>query len=97
VHFAVAWREQAHGPLPDWISPAVFQEYLRIFRWPDTIHAICEDYRAAGSIDLAHDKADLEKKIQCPLLVLWSKRGRSIACTTFCKRGKSGPSRRRAR
>ena len=57
----------------------MFQEYLRIFRWPDTIHAICEDYRAAGSIDLAHDKADLEKKIQCPLLVLWSKRGRSIA------------------
>jgi len=62
-------------PLPDWISPAVFQEYLRTFRRPDTIHAICEDYRAAASIDLAHDKADLEKKIQCPLLVLWSEKG----------------------
>jgi haloacetate dehalogenase len=62
-------------PLPDWISPAVFQEYLRTFRRPDNIHAICEDYRAAASIDLAHDKADLEKKIQCPLLVLWSEKG----------------------
>ena len=62
-------------PLPDWISPAVFREYLRTFRQPDTIHAICEDYRAAASIDLAHDKADLNKKIQCPLLVLWSEKG----------------------
>ena len=61
-------------PLPDWISPAVFQEYLRTFRQPETIHAICEDYRAAASIDLAHDKADLDKKIQCPLLVLWSEK-----------------------
>jgi haloacetate dehalogenase len=62
-------------PLPDWISPAVFQEYLRTFRRPETIHAICEDYRAAASIDLAHDGADLDKKVQCPLLVLWSEKG----------------------
>ena len=62
-------------PLPDWITPAVFQEYFRTFRSPETIHAICEDYRAAASIDLAHDKADLDKKIQCPLLVLWSEKG----------------------
>ena len=62
-------------PLPDWISPAVFHEYLRTFGQPDTIHAICEDYRAAASIDLVHDKADLNKKIQCPLLVLWSEKG----------------------
>src|SRR5260370_14865878 len=43
-------------PLPDWIGPAAFQEYFRTFRSPETIHAICEDYRAAASIDLAHDK-----------------------------------------
>jgi haloacetate dehalogenase len=62
-------------PLPEWITSAVFQEYLRTFRQPDTIHAICEDYRAAASIDLAHDEADLNKKVQCPLLVLWSEKG----------------------
>lgn len=62
-------------PLPSWIEPAAFQEYFRVFRDPATIHAICEDYRAAASIDLAHDKADLDKKIQCPLLVLWSEKG----------------------
>jgi haloacetate dehalogenase len=62
-------------PVPDFVGPAVFQEYFRTFRDPATIHAICEDYRAAASIDLAHDKADLGKKIQCPLLVLWSEKG----------------------
>ena len=66
---------QLTDPLPDWISPAVFQEYLRTFSQPGTIHAICEDYRAAASIDLVHDKEDLDKKVQCPLLVLWSEKG----------------------
>jgi haloacetate dehalogenase len=62
-------------PLPAWVEPAVFKEYLRTFRMPETIHAVCEDYRAAASIDLAHDKVDLDKKIQCPLLILWSEKG----------------------
>jgi haloacetate dehalogenase len=62
-------------PLPEWIGPDVFQEYLRTFRMPETIHAICEDYRAAASIDLMHDGADLDKRIHCPLLVLWSEKG----------------------
>jgi haloacetate dehalogenase len=61
--------------VPDFVGPEVFQEYLRTFRNPETIRAICEDYRAAASIDLEHDKADLDKKIQCPLLVLWSEKG----------------------
>jgi haloacetate dehalogenase len=49
----------------------VQQEYLRVRRDPASIHAMCEDYRAGASIDLQHDKADLETKIQCPLLALW--------------------------
>ena len=32
---------------------------------------MCEDYRAGASIDLEHDKADLDKKIACPVLALW--------------------------
>lgn len=63
--------------IPDFVGPEVFQEYFRTFRDPATIHAICEDYRAAASSDLAHDKADLDKKIQCQLLVLWSEKGPS--------------------
>ncbi|HAE00309.1 MAG TPA: alpha/beta hydrolase, partial [Rhodospirillaceae bacterium] len=46
-------------------------EYQRCFAMPGTIHASCEDYRAAAGIDLIHDEADLDQKITCPLLVLW--------------------------
>jgi haloacetate dehalogenase len=60
---------------PDAFDPAALAEYLRCFRNPDTIHATCEDYRAAASIDLDHDDADLDQKIQCPLLVLWGSKG----------------------
>ena len=50
-------------------------EYKRCFRDPATIHASCEDYRAAAGIDLEHDAADLDKKIACPLLALWGAKG----------------------
>lgn len=53
----------------------VFQEYLRSYRNPETIHAICEDYRAAATIDLADDKADADKRIEAPLHLLWGARG----------------------
>jgi haloacetate dehalogenase len=46
-------------------------EYLRVRRDPANIHGMCEDYRAGASIDLEHDRADLDKKIACPLLALW--------------------------
>lgn len=49
----------------------VDQEYLRVRRDPANIHGMCEDYRAGASIDLDHDRADLDKKVQCPLLALW--------------------------
>jgi haloacetate dehalogenase len=55
--------------------PDAWPEYLRCFADPATIHATCEDYRAAESIDLEHDEADLERKIACPLLVLWGALG----------------------
>jgi haloacetate dehalogenase len=49
-------------------------EYLRTSADPANIHAMCEDYRAGASIDLKHDAADLDKKIACPLQVLWGER-----------------------
>jgi haloacetate dehalogenase len=57
-------------------TPEALNEYLRCFT-PDMIHASCEDYRASSSIDLEHDRDDFEygRKIACPLLVLWGKRG----------------------
>jgi len=50
-------------------------EYLRTSSDPANIHAMCEDYRAGASIDLKHDAADINRKIACPLLVLWGERG----------------------
>jgi len=46
-------------------------EYQRCFD-VDAIHATCEEFRAAATIDLIHDEADQEHKISCPALVLWS-------------------------
>ena len=59
----------------DAYAPAALAEYERCFRDPATIHASCADYRAAASLDLEHDAADLARKIICPLLVLWGERG----------------------
>jgi haloacetate dehalogenase len=38
---------------------------------------MCEDYRAAASIDLKHDEADLRKKVACPVLALWGEKSRN--------------------
>jgi haloacetate dehalogenase len=57
------------------IDDHAYAEYLRCFRNPATIHAICEDYRAGASIDLEHDDADLDRKVSCPLLALWAEQG----------------------
>jgi len=48
-------------------------EYIRCCT-PENIHAVCEDYRAAVSIDFAHDEADLHRKLAIPVLVLWGER-----------------------
>jgi haloacetate dehalogenase len=54
---------------------AAVAEYVRCFCDPAAIHATCEDYRAGASIDLVHDEADLDNKVRCPLLALWSATG----------------------
>lgn len=56
-------------------DPRALAEYERCFKDPATIHATCEDYRAAASIDLVHDAQTEVQKIACPLLVLWGERG----------------------
>lgn len=54
-------------------SKAALREYTRCFADPRTIHATCEDYRAAAGIDLVHDRKDLKKKLAMPVLALWGK------------------------
>ena len=70
-----------HAKLGGWGSalsiypPAVLAEYERCIQDPATVHAMCEDYRAAATLDLEHDRADAAARIACPLLVLWGERG----------------------
>lgn len=52
-------------------SERLIEEYLRCYRIPGTVHAICEDYRAAATIDLEHDAADANFPLEMPLLALW--------------------------
>ena len=59
----------------DAFTPEAFAEYLRCFSNPACIHSTCEDYRAAASIDLEHHTADADRKINCPLMVLWGEKG----------------------
>jgi haloacetate dehalogenase len=56
-------------------DPVALAEYERCFAKPATVHATCEDYRAAATIDLEHDAADGDARIRCPMLVLWGEKG----------------------
>jgi haloacetate dehalogenase len=56
-------------------TPEAKAEYVRCFSDPAAIHATCEDYRAAATVDLIHDEADLKQKLRGPLLALWGEKG----------------------
>jgi haloacetate dehalogenase len=61
---------------PDAFPAEVRAAYVAKLRAPDTIHAICEQYRAAVTLDYQHDEADRGvRRIACPVLVLWSRTG----------------------
>jgi haloacetate dehalogenase len=53
-------------------------DYLEAVRSPEMITGMCEDYRAAATIDLEHDRESRARgeKVRCPLQVLWGARGR---------------------
>ena len=59
------------------VTPEAFAEYLRCYRSPDCIHAVCEDYRASVGIDRKHSEADeaAGRKVEQPLLAIWGEKG----------------------
>jgi haloacetate dehalogenase len=58
--------------------PEALADYLACARNPDMIRGMCEDYRAAATIDLEDDRATRTagRKVACPMLVLWGAKGK---------------------
>jgi len=63
-------------------TPQRWAEYLAGVSNAESMHAMCEDYRAAATIDLVHDRADRAtgKKLKMPLRVLWGEHGLVNKC-----------------
>jgi haloacetate dehalogenase len=59
----------ANGP------PELKDEYLRMMKTQANVHGMCEDYRASAGVDMEFDQADQDKKIACPLHVLYAQNG----------------------
>jgi len=59
---------------PAVFGPEIFAEYLRCFKNRETVRATCDEYRAGATIDLVHDRADRDRHLTMPLLVLWGRR-----------------------
>src|SRR5579862_1110703 len=55
----------------------ILEEYVSTYHDPARVHGICEEYRAAATIDVEHDRADKKasRRIQCPMLHLWAEGG----------------------
>lgn len=47
-------------------DPAAMDEYIRCYDDPAAIHASCEDYRAAATIDLVHDDESFGRAAHLP-------------------------------
>jgi haloacetate dehalogenase len=71
-HMLDAWSDT-----PGAFPPEVRAAYVAAFRDPATVHAICEEYRAAATLDHTHDTADRRagRRVACPTLALWSATG----------------------
>ncbi|MDP3417167.1 alpha/beta fold hydrolase [Falsiroseomonas sp.] len=62
----------------DVFAPEARADYIAALHQPGTVMGICEDYRAAITIDLEHDRASRAagQKVECPLLALWGAKGK---------------------
>lgn len=74
---ATFWRRKCAGLSGslDVFAPEAIEAYISAFCDPAAIHASCEDYRAAATVDIDHDNADDGRKMTQPLHVLWGGKG----------------------
>jgi haloacetate dehalogenase len=62
------------------LDPEVLAQYRRGWRDPAMIHGSCCDYRAAATVDLEHDQADIDRQLTCPTLAFWGSEGAMHQC-----------------
>lgn len=72
--FYLQWLLNNFAGKKNVLAPEAIAEYRRCFD-EASIHATCEEFRAAATIDLEHDEADKHSKISCPTFLLWSATG----------------------
>ena len=55
----------------------VLESYVSCVADAETARGMCEDYRAAATVDLEEQREDLEerRKIRCPVKVVWGREG----------------------
>jgi haloacetate dehalogenase len=77
--FKRGWPRSEDGvPIPPaYFAAEALDDYVRAYLRPETVHATCEDYRAAATHDYALDEADRASghRITCPILALWAAGG----------------------
>lgn len=63
---------------PSFFAPEALADYLALACTPEAVLGMCEDYRAAATIDLVHDRDSRAagQKVQCPILALWGAKGK---------------------
>ena len=69
-HFLRDWAFQTAAFTPEDVAV-----YVHALSQPGALRAGFEDYRAGGTIDLLHDRADAGRKITAPTLLLWATEG----------------------
>ena len=64
--------------IPPFFAPEALADYLKAVHDPAAIIGMCEDYRAAATIDLVHDRMSRAegRHVECPMLVLWGEQGK---------------------
>ncbi len=72
-YFEGLMAQWSGGGSLDAFDPRALASYRASCNEPTRIHAMCEDYRAGASVDLAQDEADLAagRRITCPVLAVW--------------------------
>ncbi|WP_232665517.1 alpha/beta fold hydrolase [Pseudonocardia sp. TRM90224] len=67
-HMLDTWAQR-----PEVFTPEARAAYVEQFRDPQRVHAICEQYRAAATLDVEHDEHDRGRhRLRCPVLALWA-------------------------